>query len=33
VVAKVEWHKAELFPRVSFIVTNLRRFEGDVVKF
>ena len=33
VVAKVEWHQGELFPRVSFIVTNLRRFEGDVVKF
>jgi hypothetical protein len=23
VVAKVEWHKGELFPRVGFIVTNL----------
>ena len=23
VVAKVEWHKDELFPRVGFIVTNL----------
>ena len=23
----------EFFPRVSFVVTNLRRFEGDVVKF
>jgi hypothetical protein len=25
VVAKVEWHRGELFPRVGFIVTNLRR--------
>ena len=24
VVAKVEWHQGELFPRVGFIVTNLR---------
>ena len=23
VVAKVEWHQGELFPRVGFIVTNL----------
>jgi hypothetical protein len=23
VVAKVEWHNGELFPRVGFIVTNL----------
>jgi len=33
VVAKVEWHKGELFPRVGFIVTNLRRDAGGVVKF
>ena len=33
VAAKVEWHQGELFPRVSFIVTSFRRFEGDVVKF
>ena len=25
VVAKVEWHKGELFPSVGFIVTNLTR--------
>jgi len=24
-VAKVEWHPEELYPRVGFIVTNLRR--------
>ena len=24
VVAKIEWHAGELFPRVGFIVTNLR---------
>jgi hypothetical protein len=33
VVAKVEWHAGELFPRVGFIVTNLRRDEEDVVQF
>jgi len=33
VVAKVEWHCGELFPRVGFIVTNLRRPEKRVVKF
>jgi hypothetical protein len=33
VVAKVEWHKGELFPRVGFIVTNLRRKPRQVVKF
>ena len=33
VVAKVEWHVGELFPRVGFIVTNLRRAERDVVRF
>lgn len=33
VVAKVEWHKGELFPRVGFIVTNLRRSAEAVVKF
>jgi hypothetical protein len=25
VVAKVEWHAGELFPRVGFLVTNLER--------
>ncbi len=33
VVAKVEWHCDELFPRVSFIVTNLRWKSSNVVKF
>jgi len=33
VVGKVEWHAGELFPRVGFIVTNLRRDEEAVVKF
>ena len=25
VVAKVEWHQGELYPRVGFLVTNLTR--------
>jgi len=33
VVAKVEWHQGELFPRVGFIVTNLNRRSKNVVKF
>jgi hypothetical protein len=33
VVAKVEWHVGELFPRVGCVVTNLRRAERDVVRF
>jgi hypothetical protein len=33
VVAKVEWHQDELFPRVGFIVTNLRRNDEGVVRF
>ncbi|MEA3368727.1 MAG: IS1380 family transposase, partial [Planctomycetota bacterium] len=33
VVAKIEHHKGELFPRVGFIVTNLRRSAHGVVKF
>jgi hypothetical protein len=33
VVAKVEWHRGELFPRVGFIVTTLRRSDKAVVKF
>ncbi len=33
VVAKVEWHKGELFPRVGFIVTNLSRSAKRVVRF
>ena len=33
VVAKVEWHCDELFPRVGFIVTNLGRRNRRVVEF
>jgi len=33
VVAKVEWHQGELFPRVGFIVTNLTRPAKRVVRF
>ena len=33
VVAKVEFHPGELFPRVGFIVTNLERKPRQVVKF
>ena len=33
VVAKVEWHRGELYPRVGFIVTNLKRPAERVVKF
>jgi IS4 transposase len=33
VVAKVEWHQSELYPRVGFIVTNLTRPAERVSKF
>ena len=33
VVAKIEWHAGELFPRVGFIVTNLTWRSKRVVKF
>jgi hypothetical protein len=33
VVAKVEWHPGELYPRVGFIVTNLARSAERVVAF
>jgi len=33
VVAKVEWHPAELYPRVGFIVTNMARPAENVVAF
>jgi hypothetical protein len=33
VVAKVEWHEGELFPRMGFIVTNLTQGAEGVVKF
>ncbi|MGE5754939.1 MAG: IS1380 family transposase [Planctomycetaceae bacterium] len=32
VVAKVEWHAGESFPRVGFVVTNLRRSPRRVIK-
>ena len=32
-VAKVEWHAGELFPRGGFIVTNLSRPAKRVVRF
>jgi hypothetical protein len=32
VVARVEWHQDELYPRVGFIVTNLRRASERVAK-
>jgi hypothetical protein len=33
VVAKIEWHQGELFPRVGFIVTNLTWRSKRVVRF
>jgi Transposase DDE domain group 1 len=33
VVAKVEWHPGELYPRVGFLVTNLGRLPERVVAF
>jgi len=33
VVAKVEWHPSELYPRVGFIVTNLSRPPENIVAF
>jgi hypothetical protein len=33
VVAKVEWHQGELFPRVGFIVTNLNGGAKPIVDF
>ena len=33
VIAKVEWHPGELFPRVGFIVTNMARPAESVVAF
>ena len=32
-VAKVEWHPGQLYPRVGFIVTNLSRPAERVTKF
>ena len=33
VIAKIEWHAGELFPRVNFVVTNLRWKSSNVVRF
>jgi hypothetical protein len=33
VVARLEWHAGELFPRVGFIVTNLKWRSRRVVRF
>jgi hypothetical protein len=33
VVAKVEFHAGELFPRVGFIVTNLQADSRALVRF
>ena len=33
VIAKVEWHPGELYPRVGFIVTNMSRPADRVVAF
>jgi hypothetical protein len=33
VIAKVEWHPGELYPRVGFIVTNVSRSAERVVAF
>jgi hypothetical protein len=32
VVAKIEWHRDELFPRIGFVVTNSRLPAGKVFK-
>ena len=32
-IAKIEWHSGELYPRVGFIVTNLSRPAERVVAF
>ena len=33
VVAKVEWHQGDLFPRVGFVVTNMSAKAEGVVRF
>jgi hypothetical protein len=33
VIAKVEWHPDELYPRVGFIVTNMARAAENVIAF
>jgi hypothetical protein len=32
-VAKVEWLHDELFPRIGFLVTNIRKPPADVIYF
>jgi hypothetical protein len=32
VIAKIEWHDGELFPRIGFVVTNSKLSAGKVVK-
>jgi len=32
VVAKIEWHQGELFPRIAFVLTNSRLSAGKLVK-
>jgi hypothetical protein len=31
-VAKIEWHRGELFPRIGFVITNSRLPAGKVIK-
>jgi hypothetical protein len=33
VIAKIEWHPGELYPRVVFIVTNMARSAENDVAF
>jgi hypothetical protein len=33
VVAKVEWHNGELFPRMGFIITNMTGRPNKIVRF
>jgi len=33
IIAKIEWHEGELFPRVGFILTNLKRKPEKAVRF
>ena len=33
VVAKVQWHPGELYPRIGFVMTNLSRPGERVVAF
>jgi hypothetical protein len=32
-VAKIEWHRGELFPHLGLVVTNSRLPAGIVIKF